>query len=155
MKRKNLALINLTDPDKPKLDFVSKGAVLSDLKAFKHGQRVWVEISTYYRKRSVEQNSVLHWYLTEIADETGMEMEDVKSQMAKKYLTVPQVDKNDQEVADPETGELMTRVKSTTELSTVEFNEYTEKIREWANSYLNLQLPLPNEDVELKFKENY
>jgi hypothetical protein len=155
MKRKNLAIINLTDVEKPKLDFVSKKNMLSDLRDFKHGQRVWVEVSTYYRKRSVEQNAVLHWYLSEISEETGMGMEDVKSQMAKKYLTVPQVDKNDQEVADPETGELMTRVKSTTELSTVQFNDYTEQIREWANSYLNLQLPLPNEDVELKFKENY
>jgi hypothetical protein len=151
MKRKSLALINHDNPDKPKLDFVALRSFLADLRDFKHKDRVWVEISTYYRKRTTNQNAVLHWYLTEIADETGMEMEDVKTQMAKKYLTVPQLDKNDQKVADPETGELMTRVMSTTELSTVEFNDYTDKIREWANNFLNLQLPLPNESVELKF----
>lgn len=153
MRKKNLAFINLSDPSRPKLDFVSKSAMLSDLRDFKHGQRVWVEVSTYFKKRSVQQNAVLHWYFSEIAEETGMYMEDVKTQMARKYLTTEQLDKNDNLVCDPETGEVMTRVKSTTELSTVEFNEYTEQIRLWSNDFLGLQLPLPNENVELKFKD--
>lgn len=152
MKRKQLARIDLSNPDKPKLIYDLK-AFRSDIRDFKHDQRVWIQIETYYRKRTVEQNNVLHWYLQEIADETGMEMLDVKEQMAKKYLTVDQLDKNDNIVCDPETGEVMTRVKSTTELSTVEFNDYTEKIRQWANEFLNLQLPLPNENAELNFKD--
>lgn len=118
MKRKQIARVDLSNPDKPKLVYDVKEfkALLSN---FKDGQRVWIQVETYYRKRTVEQNNVLHWYLQEIADETGMEMLDVKEQMAKKYLTVDQLDKNDNIVCDPETGKVMTRVKSTTDLVTI------------------------------------
>lgn len=152
MKRKQLARIDLSNPDIPKVVPVSLEAFRSDLRDFKDGDRVFVTVERYYRKRSLEQNNVLHWYLDEIAQETGMDMLEVKEQMAKKYLTVEVLDKDENVRCDPETSEVMTRVKSTTELSTVEFNDYTEKIRMWANSYLNLQLPLPNETTELKFK---
>lgn len=152
MKRKQLARIDLSNPDIPKVSFVNVEAFRSDLRDFKDSERVFVTIERYYRKRSLEQNSVLHWYLYEIAQETGMEMLEVKEQMAKKYLMVDVLDKDGNVRCDPETSEVMTRVRSTTELSTVEFNDYTEKIRMWANSYLNLQLPLPNETTELKFK---
>ena len=155
MKRKALGKIDLSDPLNPKVSLISKKSFQDDLRAFKDGSKVWMQVETYYKQRSLKQNSVLHWYLSEIADETGMEMADVKSQMAKKYLTVDQKDKNDNVVCDPETGEVMTRTMSTTELTTMEFNDYTEKIRMWANDYLNLSLPLPSEPVELKFKDNY
>jgi hypothetical protein len=34
---------------------------------------------------------------------------------------------------------------STTRLDTLEFTEYTEKCRMWANEFLGLQIPLPGE----------
>jgi hypothetical protein len=34
---------------------------------------------------------------------------------------------------------------STTRLDTLEFTEYTEKCRLWANEFLGLQIPLPGE----------
>lgn len=144
MKRKQPARINLSNPETPKVDFLNLKAFRSDLSDFKDGAMVWVHIETYYRKRTLDQNNTLHWYLQEIADETGMEMEDVKDQMAKKYLITEVRDKNDNIMADPETGEIMTRQKSTSELNTVEFNVYTEKIRLWCNEYLGLTLPEPD-----------
>ena len=36
-------------------------------------------------------------------------------------------------------------VRSTTDLSTVEFEEYLEQIRRWASVELHLSVPLPNE----------
>lgn len=153
MKRKQLARIDLSDPKNPKINFNSLDAFRDDLRQFKQDERIWITVERYYRKRTTEQNNVLHWYLQEISDETGMEMLDVKEQMARKYLTVELKDNNDEIRVDPETGEVMTRVMSTTELNTVSFNEYTEKIRLWANEYLNMSLPLPNEEPELKFTD--
>jgi hypothetical protein len=37
------------------------------------------------------------------------------------------------------------RVKSTTELTTVEFEEYAESCRRWASIALDMYIPLPNE----------
>ena len=42
-------------------------------------------------------------------------------------------------------GEKIPITKSTTELSTVEFEDYVAKIRMWAASFLSLIIPLPNE----------
>ena len=39
----------------------------------------------------------------------------------------------------------MPYVKSTTKLSTGEFEDYLEKIRRWAAEFLNINIPLPNE----------
>lgn len=152
MKRRGLARINLTDPAHPKLDFVSKNAFLNDLKDFKDGQRVWVEVSTYYRQRSLAQNNVIHWYCTEISNETGMDLEEVKSLMKLKFLQRPILDKDGIERVDEETGEVMHYIPSTAELSTVEAMEFTEKIRVWCMEFLNIVLPLPEQEQELKFK---
>lgn len=39
------------------------------------------------------------------------------------------------------------RIKSTTELSTVEFVEYTEEIKRWAAQFLALNIPDPNQVI--------
>jgi hypothetical protein len=44
---------------------------------------------------------------------------------------------------DPATG--LTKIKSTTDLSTIEFNEYYAAIQRWASEFLNIYLPDPNE----------
>jgi len=152
MKKTSIADLDLTDPSNPKLVHLNRDVVRDNLQSFGKSVRLRVTYETYYRKRSVEQNSVLHWYLSEIADETGMEMLDVKDQMAKKFLVTEVKDKNDELVADPETGEVMTRIMSTTELTTVQFNEYTEKIRMWAGEFLKMDLPEPDSQKSIKFK---
>lgn len=38
---------------------------------------------------------------------------------------------------------------STTELSTVEFKDYMERVRLWAQEYFGVIIPLPNEQVQL------
>lgn len=40
-------------------------------------------------------------------------------------------------------GEAIEKIGSTTKLSTVEFNEYLEKIYAWASEYLNIYIPPP------------
>lgn len=40
---------------------------------------------------------------------------------------------------------IMPSIRSTTELSTVEFEDYMKQIRQWASMDLQLYIPLPNE----------
>jgi len=138
-------IVHVSDDD-VSICFANDRYVYRNLReSFKDGDRVTVEIKTRRKPRSLKQNSVLHWYINEIADETGIEPDDVKELLRHKYLAVDITDKDGEIIADKETGEVLRRYRSTTELSTVEFNEFTEKIRLWANDFLNLQLPLPDE----------
>jgi len=135
------------------LNFVNSKYVYRDLMdTFKDGDKVTVEVKSRRKPRSLSQNSVLHWYLQEIVDETGMSLNEIKEAMRHLFLSVDMVNKEGEIVSDKRTGEVIKVYRSTADLSTVEFNEFTENIRLWANDFLGLQLPLPNEEVELRFK---
>jgi hypothetical protein len=41
--------------------------------------------------------------------------------------------------------------QSTTELSTIQFEEYLDKIREFATEFLSIQIPLPNDTLTIDF----
>lgn len=152
MQKRNLAIINLSDPEKPKLDFLSKKSFLEDLKDFTHKDRVWIVVEKYYTKRSLKQNNLLHLYLSEIAKETGMQLEQIKDALKKKFLTVPLTTKDGDIMADKATGEVLERVKGTSELTVTEFMEFTDNVRVWAMDFLGIYLELPEEQVELKFQ---
>lgn len=152
MKKTSVADLDLSDPSNPKLVHLNRDVVRNNLQSFGKSVRLRVSYETYYTKRSVDQNSTLHWYLSIIAEETGMEMLDVKDQMAKKYLMVEVKDKEGSIVADPETGEIMMKQLSTAELTTVQFMEYTEKIRMWAGTFLNIDLPEPDPEKSKRNK---
>ncbi|WP_343302884.1 hypothetical protein AAHN97_15160 [Chitinophaga niabensis] len=49
------------------------------------------------------------------------------------------------DVINYNTGEILTGAVSTTELTTTEFNQYIEKIQQWAAEYLGISIPSPNE----------
>jgi hypothetical protein len=150
MQKRNLAIVNLSDHTKPKLDFLSKKNFLEDLKDFKDKDRVWIVIEKYYAKRSLKQNNLLHLYLSEIAKETGMQLEQIKDALKKKFLTVALTTKDGEIVADKESGEVLERVRGTSELTVVEFMEFTENVRIFAMEFLGIYLPLPDEQTELK-----
>jgi len=47
-------------------------------------------------------------------------------------------------------GDILQIIGSTTELSTKEFNEYIESIQIWSAEYLNVNIPDPNEQIEIE-----
>ena len=49
------------------------------------------------------------------------------------------------------TGELLNIRKSTTDNTTTKQEEYHEQCRQFAAEYLNIEIPLPNEKLKLKF----
>lgn len=49
-------------------------------------------------------------------------------------------------------GEVISRIKSTTELSTVQFMEFIADIQQWSAEILNIFIPDPNTQSEISFK---
>lgn len=131
-----------------------KNIFIDDLVFFGNGTKLKLTIEKYYRQRSNSQNGVLHWYCTELADYLGMEMEDFKTMMKQKFLTWPVPDKRDngeEWLYDPETGEVMTYIPSTSDLTTVQMMDFIEKIRMWALYFLKYELPLPDANYKIHF----
>lgn len=151
MKRKQLARIDLSNPDKPTLKFNSKSAFLSDLKDFKHEQRVYVEIRTYSPQRSLSQNSYLHVIFGIIAEEIGIELEEAKWLLKEKFLRVPLTDKHGNEIH--ENGDIQFKVRDTSDLNKVEMIEFIDKIYRWSLEFLNVTLPAPNEQQALPIND--
>lgn len=51
-------------------------------------------------------------------------------------------------VVNEVTGDERMKTKSTTELSTTEFNEYLEEISQWSAEFLGITVPAPNEQLQ-------
>ena len=94
---------------------------------------------TVKRKTKSRSNSQNKYYwgviIPMIADEVGYKF-NIEAHEALKFMFLKQ-SKNG-----------LTSLRSTSDLTTVEFEEYAKKCREWASEFLNLLIPLPNE-VEL------
>jgi len=58
---------------------------------------------------------------------------------------------NYEELVNEETGEIIRRVKSTTENTTVEQEVFHEKCRRLALEYFNTTIPLPDQELKIKF----
>lgn len=55
------------------------------------------------------------------------------------------------ELISEHTGEVISRIKSTTELSTVQFMDFIADIQRWSSEVLNIYIPDPNEQAVLNF----
>ncbi len=82
--------------------------------------------------RSSQQNKYL-WAVPYkiISDDTGYTTDEVHAFLAREFLK--------------DRSGVIETVRSTTDLSTMEFEEYTENIRRWGAETLKLNIPLPNE----------
>jgi hypothetical protein len=97
-----------------------------------NGQRVEVIIRKPKTSRSTLQNSYYFGVVVEIlAKELGYDKDEIHEILKYKFLQSNAMG--------------MPYVKSTTKLSTGEFEDYLEKIRRWAAEFLNINIPLPNE----------
>lgn len=153
MKKTAIATVDLSDVKNPRIIMNNKDIFLDDLRFFGDGTRLKLTIEKYYKQRSLSQNGVLHWYLTELAEEVGMEMQDFKSIMGLKFLQRPKLDRNGEEIAD-ENGEVLMYIPSTSDLDTAEMTVYIEKIRMFGLEVLNYELPLPDANYKIHFLEN-
>jgi len=85
------------------------------------------------KKRSLNQNSYYRGVVIKmLAEFLGYDEDDMHHMMRAKFLSFTD-DKG------------IEASRSTTTLSTVEMEEYLERIRQWAESFLHFRIALPNE----------
>ena len=110
------------------------------LASFPNEKRVEVTVEKLKHPRTGQQN---RWYwgvvVAEIAKHTGHDPEQVHEFL--KQMFSPKW--HFQSVSHP--IEACSIPTSTTRLDTIQFVEFTEKARVWANEFLGLQIPLPGE----------
>lgn len=123
---KNRTILRKGDPDDKRKMLASFILGLSPEKDWQ------ITVEPYRKKRSLNQNAYLHMILGVIANETGNSIEDVKEFYKYQYLgTKPIL-----------VGEIDCFVsRSTTELSTKEMADFTEKIIAHAQTELGIILP--------------
>jgi len=98
------------------------------------GKRICINLDTYRKSRSAQQNRYYHGVVCAIiGEEFGYTGDEAHGALAGKFLGS----------VDPKNGLLV--VKSTKDLSTVEFESYMADIREWASREYKILIPLPNE----------
>lgn len=122
---------------------IRKGRIIPDsLEEFKvhlaqfEGGEVDVIVEKPRKERSLPQNRFYFGVVLEIIhEETGWEKEDIHEYFKIKFLREPLNDQG------------MFRVKSTTELTTIEMEEYIEKIRREVAMELAIEIPLPHEVI--------
>ena len=113
------------------------------------GQEITLSIEKAKKVRSTQENRY-YWGLViplikaGLKDATGesCSAEQVADLMKTRFLMV------DVYLGD---SDVMTRIKSTTELSTVEMERYLQECRTFAQEYLGVTIPMPNEDLTIEF----
>jgi hypothetical protein len=112
------------------------------LHTFPNEKRVEVTVEKMKHSRTLQQNKYYWSVIVKlIAQHTGHDPEQIHELL--KQMWSPKwhmlTDNLSPDMAIP---------TSTTRLDTLEFVEYTEKCRMWANEFLNLNIPLPGEVAE-------
>lgn len=113
-----------------------------------NGKEVYITIVKKTKSRSSDQNRY-YWgcVLKVLASEIGELEEDMDVSLRKQFLEtyIPQIHDGLKIKFLTDRSKKFPVPKSTTELSTVEFEEFLSKVRIWASSELNIYIPLPNE----------
>lgn len=113
------------------------------------GKQVVIKIEKFKKKRSTQQNRFYYGVIIPIVQnclkEAGHVMTNesthdlIKLKFLKETLFVNET-----------TGEVIERIKSTTELSTSQFMDLLAEINNFTFEYFGVSLPSPNDDLTLK-----
>ena len=121
---------------------------------FDSNERFLVTYSKIFKKRSIEQNAYLHGYIfPEVLKgmiDIGYSPSEVDEATVKMYLKDKFLRRD---VVNEKTGEVISIVRNTSELSTVEFMQFVDDIIKWAAEYLDIELMLPNEQAMMDFNK--
>ena len=115
------------------------------------GKQVVIKIEKFKKKRSTQQNRFYYGVIIPIVQnclkEAGHIMTNesthdlIKLKFLKETLFVNET-----------TGEVIERIKSTTELSTSQFMDLLAEINNFTFEYFGVSLPSPNDDLTLKLQ---
>ena len=128
-----------------KLSIVRRQLFVESLQTLTNG-RYRVSIEKLYRKRSNPQNAYLWGVVYPLVlqgfNQVGYNLidnEEVHSFCKNRFL---------KKMLVSDSGEMFETIGSTRKLTTMEFNEYIENIKQFAYEYLNMNIPEPNEEME-------
>lgn len=120
--------------EKP-LDFgYQREAFLAAMSRYKRSTIVGVIVKQYHKIRSIQQNKY-YWavIVAMLAEHCGYSDDEMHEALKDKFLSI----------YDPETD--LKKIGSTTELTTLEFIEYNERIKRWASEFHHLVIPDPKQ----------
>lgn len=127
----------------------NRSQILETIKSFE-GKDVLITFEKPKKKRSNNQNSY-YWGIVIVLiksalKDTGnnLNTNDVHDLLRLKFL------KETISIKE-ETGEVIERVKSTTELTTSQFMDYIAEIQQFAAEYFDVIIPDPNTEIILNF----
>lgn len=113
-------------------------------------KEIVIRIERKKKKRSNPQNA-FYWgvclpLMQQALKESGnlMTLNDVHELLKLRFL-------KETILVNEETGQIVERIKSTTELSTSQFMDYMAEITVFASEYFGVEIPQPNENITLKF----
>jgi dihydroorotate dehydrogenase len=96
------------------------------------------------KTRSIQQNKAYFGLAVNmIANHLGYDKEDMHKALAEKFLGTVEIKFGKETLIVP---------KSTKNLTTVQFIEYTERVQRWAAEFLELNIPCPNEGAPVGYK---
>ena len=101
-----------------------------------------VNVELKREQRSPAQNRVYWLYIACICDETGNSKNKVHLDIATMFLPL-------------KSGKMGTEPISTTELNTAQFKKYLDEVNLWANEFLGIILPNPEDKYWAEFYEQY
>ena len=105
------------------------------------GHSIEIVIHRKRKHRSVQQNRYYWLVASMLSDHTGFTKDEIHAILKSKFLRTEKVNQD--------SGAVYEYVKSTTELSTVEYEEYLDSVRQFAAEEFDLQIPMPNEQIEV------
>lgn len=105
------------------------------------GQSIEIVIHKKKKHRSVQQNRYYWLVCTMISEHTGFSKEETHAILKSRFLKVEKVNED--------SGVIYQYVKSTTELSTVEYEQYMDSVRQFAAEEFGMNVPMPNEQIEV------
>ena len=130
-----------------KLTIYKRNDFLNELHLFA-GKKVVITVEKKRKKRSNDQNSY-YWSVVVPMFRAGLldvgykvSLEETHTFLKSKFLV--------KEIVNNQTGEILTSVKSTTELSTTDFMVFIEEIQQFAIEFLNVNIPSPNEQLNIE-----
>jgi len=130
--------------------FASNKPMIAKILSAYNGHTIDVIFKKRFNKRSNQQNAYYWAVVIPI-------MQNAIADMWGELYSKEQVHEllksncNYEEIGNENTGEVIRRIKSTTENNTINQENFHECCRRLAKDYFNVDIPLPNEDLKLEF----
>lgn len=131
---------------------VNRSLIAKTIKFFE-GEEITITIEKKFRKRSSNQNAFYWGVLIPIISEL---LQDATGNFFSSEEThdVLKSNCNYKELISETTGEITKIPISTTELTTLEWLEYIEKVEHFVFDYFSVTLPKPNEQLDFNYEDN-